>query len=148
MTARYPNLNEYGITVEAFPVPTPRPVSARYPNARPATADAYLGEHIVICDGCMGIVKVLRTEGNTRIVGVVHEDRNDHGLHWFAVPIHPEPEPAPVTRFSHMRELVTVPDGRVGRVHSIQTTDKVVVGVLVGIDMVRVEVARYPEPTQ
>ena len=88
-------INSYLIPVTAHPVDVPTPVSARYPNARPVTADAYLGEHIVICDGCMGIVKVLRTEGNTRIVGVVHEDKNDHGLHWFAVPIHPEPEPEP-----------------------------------------------------
>lgn len=94
MTTRYPNLNEYGITVEAHPVPTPRPVSARYPNARPATADAFLGERIVICDGIVGIVKVLRTVGDTRIVGAVAEIRTfspEYSFVWFAVPIHPEP---------------------------------------------------------
>ena len=59
------------------------------------------------------------------------------------------PTPAPVTRFSHMRELVAVPDGRVGRVESIQTTDdKVIFGVTVGVDAVRVEITRYPEPTR
>lgn len=57
--------------------------------------------------------------------------------------------PAPVTRFSHMWELVTVPDGRVGRVESIQATgDKVIFGIAVGVDAVRVEVTRYPEPTR
>lgn len=82
--------SSYLIPINAHPVDVPTPVSARFPNARPATATAYLGEHVVICDGCMGTVKAIHTVGDTRIVGVVHEDKNDHELHWFSIPLFPE----------------------------------------------------------